>query len=496
MLCVLVVTYFFVTSRYLEQFSNQVVGGTFEERIAKTLTNSSFTNLSSSTSLPVTTTVLMSTKTPIVMTTQFPTTAPIEGTPSFATSSSSQYSNTSIRNDYGDMDHNNNGNFPAPSNIPKHLRIMLIGDSITRFSYLSLAYFLKHGEWEEPFPKEEKDGVVKMPRMAARNSFHSWKDLIHKTTDILAPYDFCDCYPYKTHVYEARYFYDPQLDNFLVYIPKFGEFRARGHYAPESFPNVHPMNNRTTFTSSPRAKTVNFTTEGLNLNPNDWKQWKIDWSGVPDYIMRFPPYFRPTHLLFNSGLWDNDKEMRDPIHREAIVRGLKSISNLTKIYRTTNFGRGPGPPAFYNVTLRPHEEYICQHVDHCFDMRWSRNIPYSYWRDQLHFLEPIYRWVNEDLLMLVTRDEDEPYKPSSTKGIPTPVHSWTVLKNQTDARRRDECWNKLKNETLFATTTHPKLRRNLRRNRGGPKYYYPKPESMNPELPGISLDPCDWMFYD
>ena len=76
---------------------------------------------------------------------------------------------------------------------PTGLRLVMLGDSVDRYQYLSLVYYLRWGQWfntestgESPptfrtFLFHEKDGG-------------SWNDYFAGTNRILLPYEACDCY--------------------------------------------------------------------------------------------------------------------------------------------------------------------------------------------------------------------------------------------------------------------------------------------------------------
>jgi hypothetical protein len=63
---------------------------------------------------------------------------------------------------------------------PQNLRIAFIGDSLTRFQYMSLVYYLKTGNWNANFFDSH--------RFKGKNEF------IDYTIDAMQPNEHCDCY--------------------------------------------------------------------------------------------------------------------------------------------------------------------------------------------------------------------------------------------------------------------------------------------------------------
>lgn len=99
---------------------------------------------------------------------------------------------------------------------PTGLRLVLMGDSITRYQYLSLAYFLRHGKWFDPKQK---------PHLVDQNSYirkaradKGWAYFFRETNRLLSPMEKCDCFRERwpnikyvdRYVMENRYFHDPE----------------------------------------------------------------------------------------------------------------------------------------------------------------------------------------------------------------------------------------------------------------------------------------------
>jgi hypothetical protein len=101
------------------------------------------------------------------------------------------------------------------SSLPhvRGLRVAFIGDSLTRYMYLSLATYLRRGRWIT-----KKD----VPNILEERQFNDWNLFYNYTKNYLQPHEQCDCFrPRRVpDTIENRYFTDPVQDNVLYYIQK------------------------------------------------------------------------------------------------------------------------------------------------------------------------------------------------------------------------------------------------------------------------------------
>jgi hypothetical protein len=96
------------------------------------------------------------------------------------------------------------------------LRVAFVGDSLTRYMYLSLATYLRRGRWIT-----KKD----VPNILEEKQFNNWNYFYNYTKNYLQPHEQCDCFRPEQAVHaiytiENRYFIDPVQDNVLYYIQK------------------------------------------------------------------------------------------------------------------------------------------------------------------------------------------------------------------------------------------------------------------------------------
>ena len=110
---------------------------------------------------------------------------------------------------------------------PNNLNILFIGDTVTRYQYLSLVYFLRWGRWFDP--GYERSNLVN--EWSFDNPFHkeTYNEFFFQTNIMLQPYELCDCRKTKdkvsmrSTVIENRYYHDPTLNNTVTFLHAFGD---------------------------------------------------------------------------------------------------------------------------------------------------------------------------------------------------------------------------------------------------------------------------------
>ncbi|KAM3569655.1 hypothetical protein VYU27_008259 [Nannochloropsis oceanica] len=102
----------------------------------------------------------------------------------------------------------------------KGKHVVFVGDSVTRYQYLSLVSFLETGTWEEE--EEEKSITFK-------GEWGSWNEYYNLSTSSLNGNEVCDCYregsrpPYV----ENRYYTNEEKDLRVTFIGWFGDLAPR-----------------------------------------------------------------------------------------------------------------------------------------------------------------------------------------------------------------------------------------------------------------------------
>ncbi len=272
---------------------------------------------------------------------------------------------------------------------PCHLSIVFMGDSLTRFMYYSLAYFLRHGRWIDP----DSNPHLVRPRdffNTTNEGATVWIPWYRASSQALEPMELCDCWrepgniikegdPSFNSVCENRYYHDPIRNNTLVFFQSYGEvIPIRGHYGD-------PV--QATFDRGSLG--------GVYENPlqdNFPFNWSLSWI---DVIQQQVTPLRASYLVINAGLWNhgfyNDAFVDDFL---LAIQVLESESTTRTIWKTTTpYYDGDYGNLFIDLKM-------CQKLDGCLNITpWLLEISTDYYVDSCHYVEPIYRAMNEQLLL-------------------------------------------------------------------------------------------------
>jgi hypothetical protein len=247
-------------------------------------------------------------------------------------------------------------------------RILMVGDSLMRYQYLSLVNMIHTGE----FP-EKTSGLSAL----YESRFPSWMEFYNRTTTTLAPNEFCDCYRIERHdwkgyqlgsIKENRYYHDYARNLSVYYIQYFGDhFPLYGDWLPDA---------------STRA-----------FKQEKWKHDNVSEflsEGVHRYFMDVP-----TTLVLNAGFHKNlymEHDHRDEVAASA-VRSFPRV-----IWKTTNFARDELSRK-RNTTA---DDAMCAYkgID-CLDLSWTGYLTRSDFADIHHFQPYVYSDINMQLIELL-----------------------------------------------------------------------------------------------
>lgn len=177
------------------------------------------------------------------------------------------------------------------SSVLRDIQMVLIGDSVMRYQYLSLAFRLKYGFWF--------DETMWYYNLVNERSFddpyhnHTWGEFLFHTHQILQPHEVtCDCHRKPVaamlQVVENRYYHDPVRNNSLEF------FLAYGHTSPLSGRLLpHQVWNQTN------------EWQKLAFSKFQGRVWKHhDWSdAIRHHVQLLNP--QPRHIVMNAGLWSH-----------------------------------------------------------------------------------------------------------------------------------------------------------------------------------------------
>jgi hypothetical protein len=278
------------------------------------------------------------------------------------------------RLNYDDLLGNVNFNIPLPQN----LNIVFMGDSLTRYQYLDMAYFLSHnGTWIRP---EDRPSMV-----MEKTHYLGWNSFYNFTNANLSPYESCDCFRnagmngvrmnHKVTV-ENRYFIDTKRNNRVTFLQKFGDKPFKTSWAVSEIHQTHEL----------------VTSEKDVVIINKWN-W-VD--TVKNFVCAMEP--TPSAFIFNSGLWvDNELSQLDV--QLQILSALRDCG-IASVYKTTTVARNGR-----QTMPDKNRELLCTLADMCQNVSWTSLVPSDEYWDLVHFHPKIYSMLNLQLLSYLASSE-------------------------------------------------------------------------------------------
>jgi hypothetical protein len=303
---------------------------------------------------------------------------------------------------------------------PRNLRLAFLGDSVTRYQYLSLAYFLRWGRWFDP------DTIQNhlVDAHSFRHPYHpdqDWNEFFLQSNRLLYPAESCDCQrSLRKHSWavERRYFYDPVNNNTLTYINLSGNqthnpaggYAGRLH-APDIFTNFknyvglpNGLNNDDANANNNNS-TNNADTDSTTIIsiPTSNRSWDYPtWAKVVSHhVAALVP--KPETAILNAGLHAHNFGSNGNVERDELARAL-GASNIKGIWKTTTFKKSQlvalmnSSSNSNNLHVRRTDKKMCKQLSGCFNLSWTANLRPDLYFDEFHFREPVYRILNEDLL--------------------------------------------------------------------------------------------------
>jgi hypothetical protein len=243
----------------------------------------------------------------------------------------------------------------AISCLRKHVPdgLLLIGDSVTRYQYLSLAYFLATGRWQSPKPTN-----------VIEREFGSWSAFYNITNSRMGGAELCDCYRQEhtfNHITESRFFRKNGVS--VTYLQMFNPPLIRVH----DFDYIK--------TCSPFCSPNSTFSTNLNIYTS------------ADTFAELISTFSQTFL--NAGHWYREKH---------------AVANLSHVLvpiaaRTGGF--------HWKTTTYPgrRDDEVATMFDNVYDAHGltqlaADTVPSLMW-DRLHFNEAVYQGLNQALLSYV-----------------------------------------------------------------------------------------------
>jgi hypothetical protein len=277
---------------------------------------------------------------------------------------------------------------PRPSNV----NIVIIGDSISRYGYLSLVYFLRWGRWFDP--SLEKSNLVHEHSFDNPFHYNTYSEFFFQSSLMLQPFELCDCHTnensqgLRRYNFENRYYHDPVHNNTVTFILAYGtEIPVKGR-----------LNAQDAFTSEWKWSTKENSLLDLHFGKPTWSfdTWDV---AVTEYIAKLNP--KPQFLVVNAGQFGHKfgpHEEGQPASK-ALADAVRQAKFEKTFWKTTTFMKGGDT---FKVTgaeqIEETDAYMCDLLGGCLSTAWTKSVKEGLYWDDRHFYEPIYRVINEDML--------------------------------------------------------------------------------------------------
>jgi len=294
--------------------------------------------------------------------------------------------------------------------------LTFVGDSVTRFQFLSLASFIKNGVW----PDEGKGP----PILIARKPWPVWYKL---ASEHFSGSEWCDCFrpisgwvsaTTARQLTENRYFHHDSHNVSLNLLTSYGIWKMHGHYPPPCWTagrskKGDPFNFTKEMVAVPECKGPqglnSFSRESLikarhQFTDGEWAQWTrtgYDWEGDLHWVLKEVIPRLQTDLLFlNFGIWaDIFKQLKTKEYADKVVKSAqehlcsKGVKCMWK--RTTHPSHtSPAVPTPQDTHAMPLVEEFGWEV---FDAGTPTKGVYAY-KDAYHFQSYVYNELNKLLL--------------------------------------------------------------------------------------------------
>ena len=227
-------------------------------------------------------------------------------------------------------------------------KVLFIGDSLTRYQYLSLCYILRHREAQR---KETYPSVVQ------ENTWDGWPAFFNGSSNMLYPYEECTVCDHGG-TYEYRNYHDPHLNIKLTYI----QFR------------------------------------GIGFKNEKWLHTYFPNNAHIDVVVTNVGFFGFHHTV-------NQEEYIGVMRALADKVVWKTTTYHDEEYSTPDWWEQHRKAAANRTTMNIVDHRMCNHEGVlCLDTSWTATHAKStnYW-DTTHFKEPIYAIFNDELINVLSK---------------------------------------------------------------------------------------------
>ena len=282
----------------------------------------------------------------------------------------------------------------------KGKHIMIMGDSISRYSYYNLVQFLEMGKWHPRLKpaSEHTNGW--------RGSFNGMYAGVQKRFN---GHEICDCGRKPDFAIENHYYYNPRLGIRVTFVWRTGTNRITFHPLSwigercqfSAFLERKVALNRQRWADAVRSKCrQRGCSAGKCAKARGYLQMS-DTDGVAYFVSKL----QPDALVMNVGLWTDRINRPEELHKlVALGEKLKKINpRLPLIWRTTTWREPNAEQTYHDQPPKVLKAAGWRVSDASGVTQGVRELaarlgPEPFYRDPRHFQPFIYRALNELLL--------------------------------------------------------------------------------------------------
>jgi hypothetical protein len=291
--------------------------------------------------------------------------------------------------------------------------LIFIGDSLTRYQYLSLAHFIERGSYpsRKMVKVEGEPNILREDDFYAANPLGAWKDLFALSSKLLGGRELCDCWrgnettksKTKSTTLENRFYSLPSHNLRISYLTYLGKSEVQhGHTRALKSQGAGEVLSEEVYESNSYAR-----------NPYDWQPQNVS-TAVEDVLASDPERStRRAVIVWNSGIWGAFKGAKDAEYLKASLLSLKQSAGkhglvfykTTTVAQTSDFKRASGLREFDHVARAvvpalKHSGisiYDANKVTKPFESLERAIYMAIYW-DGVHFQPYVYEELNNVLL--------------------------------------------------------------------------------------------------
>ena len=272
--------------------------------------------------------------------------------------------------------------------------VAMVGDSLTRYQYLNLIYFLVHGVW----------GASGYPPNENEKKYNNWTQFYQLTNERMGGHEICDCFRNRWNVdpiVEYRYFDDGEV--------RIAYRMVLGRDTPILLHDPELLNVSSCRAPKCRADLACRCRQGLCAPGTCSREVApiLDFGTILDKgtIQRLVEVHPASLIFFNSGLWWHGRGRNDfADHRDVLVEELLRFRQTRQAavhWKMTTASNMHVPPEFAFA----RDVVAAGAFDGVFDT-WSLTIdiarnPVGLMYDHCHFEPRVYEGLNRALIAYV-----------------------------------------------------------------------------------------------